>query len=85
MVLNPSKASISFFVLFYSETHNAPMPNAQNFFTSLHDAGYVITSKEANYDNQAGAAEYAFLKLSTDFFINQTMYKYMDISQYRVP
>lgn len=49
------------------ETHNAPMPNAGDFFREIHDAGYVIFSKEANYQNGAGAVEYAFLKLSTDF------------------
>jgi hypothetical protein len=57
------------------ETHNAPMPNAQQFFFELHDAGFVIFSKEANYQNGAGCAEYGFLKLSTDFFVNGTMYR----------
>ena len=56
------------------ETHNAPMPNAQNFFFNLHDVGFVIFSKEANYENGAGGVEYAFVKLSIDFFINDTMY-----------
>jgi hypothetical protein len=56
------------------ETHNAPMPNARDMFFGLHDAGYVIFSKEANYENAAGGVEYAFLKLSTDFFINNTSY-----------
>lgn len=56
------------------ETHNAPMPRARDFFWDLHDAGYVIFSKEANYQNQAGAVEFAFLKLSTSFFVNGTLY-----------
>jgi hypothetical protein len=56
------------------ETHNAPMPNGRDFFFNLHDNGYVIFSKEANYQNGAGGVEFAFLKLSTDFFINNTMY-----------
>lgn len=56
------------------ETHNAPLPNARDFFFSLHDAGYVIFGKEANYPNGAGGVEFAFLKLSTDFFVNSTMY-----------
>lgn len=56
------------------ETHNAPMPNAQNFFFDLHDHGYVIFSKEANYINSASGVEFAFLKLRKDFFINNTMY-----------
>mmetsp|Transcript_5557 Transcript_5557/g.15704 ORF Transcript_5557/g.15704 Transcript_5557/m.15704 type:complete len:400 (-) Transcript_5557:72-1271(-) len=61
------------------ETHNAPMPNARNFFFALHDAGYVIFSKEANYQNGAGAVEFAFLKLSTDFFLDGTTYQsYME-------
>jgi len=37
----------------------------------------VIFSKEANYENAAGGVEYAFVKLSTDFFINNTMYNRM--------
>lgn len=56
------------------ETHNAPMPNARDFFYELHDAGYVIFSKEANYQNGAGGVEFAFLKLSTDFFVNASQY-----------
>ena len=56
------------------ETHNAPMPNARDFFYNLHDAGYVIFSKEANFQNAGGGVEFAFLKLSTDFFVNNTMY-----------
>ena len=64
------------------ETHNAPMPNAQQFFFELHDAGYVIFSKEANYQNGAGGVEFAFLKLSTDFFhYNDQIYKYETASQ----
>ena len=50
------------------------MPNAKNFFYDLHDAGYVIFSKEANFVNGGGGVEFAFLKLSTDFFVNNTMY-----------
>ena len=46
------------------------------FFTRLHDAGYVIFSKEVNYIMEGRAVEYAFLKLSTDFFIRDTMYNY---------
>ena len=60
------------------ETHNAPMPNARDFFFGLHDAGFVIFSKEANYENAAGGVEYAFVKLSTDFFLNNTMYSKAD-------
>jgi Methyltransferase domain len=56
------------------ETHNAPMPNAMNFFYTLHDAGYVIFSKEANFVNRAGGVEYSFLKLSTEFFVDDSMY-----------
>ena len=56
------------------ETHNAPMPQAKDFFFGLHDAGYVIFSKEANYQNGAGGVEFAFVKLSTDFFIKDSMY-----------
>ena len=56
------------------ETHNAPMPNARDFFFGLHDAGFVVFSKEANYENAAGGIEYAFIKLSTDFFIDDSMY-----------
>jgi len=61
------------------ETHNAPMPNAANFFYELHDAGYVIFNKEANYLNGAGGVEFAFLKLSTDFFINGTTYNNLNL------
>ena len=56
------------------EVHNAPMPHARDFFYELHDAGFVIFSKEANYQAGAGAAEYAFLKLHPDFFVNNTRY-----------
>ena len=56
------------------ETHGAPMPSAKNFFYSLHDAGYVIFSKEANYGAGARAIEYAFLKMSSDFFLNNSTY-----------
>jgi len=57
------------------ETHNAPMPEAKNFFFDLHDAGFVIFSKEANYQNGAGGVEFGFLKLRTDFFIEGSTYK----------
>jgi hypothetical protein len=56
------------------ETHNAPMPNAKDLFFDLHDAGYAIFSKEANYENGAGGVEFAFVKLSTDFFAGK-LYK----------
>lgn len=56
------------------ETHNAPMPQAQDFFYELHDAGFVIFSKEANYQNGAGGVEFGFLKLSSNFFINESQY-----------
>lgn len=56
------------------ETHNAPMPNARDFFFGLHDAGFVVFSKEANYLNGAGCVEYGFVKLSTNFFIDDSMY-----------
>lgn len=52
----------------------------QDFFFNLHDKGFVIFSKEANYENGAGGVEYAFVKLSTDFFLNDTMYyKHSDL------
>merc|ERR1711933_334712 len=57
------------------ETHSAPIQYTKNFFYDLHDAGYVIFSKEANYQNKAGGVEFAFVKLSTDFFINHSLYK----------
>ncbi|CAJ1933666.1 unnamed protein product [Cylindrotheca closterium] len=56
------------------ETHNAPMPNVQDFFYKLHDAGFVIFNKEANYQNGGGGVEYGFLKLSTDFFVDGSVY-----------
>ena len=56
------------------ETHTAPMPQAQDFFYSLHDAGYVIFSKEANYYNGGALVEYAMIKLHPDFFIRDSMY-----------
>jgi hypothetical protein len=49
----------------------------KDFFFNLHDSGFVIFSKEANYLNGAGAVEYAFIKLSTDFFVNNTIYTKM--------
>jgi hypothetical protein len=60
------------------ETHNAPLPNAKDFFYELHDAGYVIFSKEANYQNGAGGVEFAFLKLSTEFFIYGSTYAQLE-------
>ena len=57
------------------EVHNAPMPEAQQFFESLHDAGYVIFSKEANWEGSGNGAEYSFIKLSKDFFINGSTYR----------
>ena len=61
------------------ETHNAPDPNIRDFFYKLHDAGYVIFSKKGNWQNQCGGAEYAFIKLSTDFMIDGSSYKnYLD-------
>lgn len=56
------------------ETHNAPMPQARDLFFNLHDRGFVIFSKEANYENGGGGAEFALVRLSTDFFLNDTMY-----------
>jgi hypothetical protein len=57
------------------EIHNAPMPEAQRFFETLHDAGYVIFNKEPNYENGGDCIEYAFVKLSTDFFLEGATYK----------
>ena len=31
------------------ETHNAPMPNAKNFFYDLHDHGYVMICPNATF------------------------------------
>ena len=56
------------------ETHMAPMPNARDFFYSLHDAGYVIFSKEPNLYAGGALVEYAMLKLRTDFFVNNSTY-----------
>jgi hypothetical protein len=56
------------------ETHSNPMPAALNFFKSLHDAGYVIFSKECNYYCKGQCVEYAFLKLHDEFFIHDTKY-----------
>lgn len=57
------------------ETHNAPMPYARDFFFELHDAGYAIFSKEGNFQNACGGVEFAFLKLSPEFFIDGSLYK----------
>ena len=54
------------------------MPNSRDFFYEMHDAGYVIFSKEANFQNGGGGVEFAFLKLNTDFFLNGTTYKELD-------
>ena len=61
------------------ETHNAPMPNAKDFFQSLHDKGYVIFSKEANFQNAGGGVEFAFLRLSLDFFIDNSLYSKLQV------
>ena len=63
------------------ETHYAPMPNAKDFFYKLHDHGYVIFSKEPNYYMDGRGVEYAFLKLSTSFFQNETTYNKLAASQ----
>ena len=52
------------------ETHNAPYPHAPTLFFTLHDAGYVIFSKEANYYTDGETIEFGFIKLSAAFFIN---------------
>jgi hypothetical protein len=56
------------------ETHFAPMPQAMDFFYTLHDAGYVIFNKEPNYYMAGSTIEYAFLKLSPEFFVDGSMY-----------
>ena len=56
------------------ETHSVPMPHAKNFFYDLHDAGYVIFSKEANFLMGGSGVEFAFLKLRPNFFIDDTLY-----------
>ena len=58
----------------HSNLQNGILYYSQDFFFNLHDKGYVIFNKEANYENGAGGVEYAFVKLSTDFFLNDTMY-----------
>ena len=60
------------------------MPHAKEFFQELHDAGYVIFSKEANFPNRAGGVEFAFVKLSTDFFVNETVYTTLNDRQRNV-
>jgi hypothetical protein len=57
------------------ETHNAPMPLARDFFFNLHDAGYVIFSKEANFQNSGCGVEFGFLRLSPDFFLDDSLYR----------
>jgi hypothetical protein len=47
---------------------------SRNFFMTLHDAGYVIFSKEVNYEAQGSCVEFAFIQLSSDFFVNNTFY-----------
>lgn len=50
------------------------MPEAYEMFTKLHDAGYVIFSKEANYQVGVTCVEYSFIRLHPSFFINNTIY-----------
>jgi Methyltransferase domain len=59
----------------HDNDNDATKADAHNFFMTLHDAGYVIFSKEVNYEAQASCVEFAFIKLSLDFFINDTLYK----------
>jgi hypothetical protein len=48
------------------------MPEAQDFFYELHDAGYVIFSKEPNIVGCAGkCVEYSFIRLSPEFFLGK--------------
>eukprot|EP00934_Nitzschia_sp_Nitz4_P000306 Nitzschia sp. Nitz4//scaffold18_size181773//15432//16421//NITZ4_001893-RA/size181773-processed-gene-0.218-mRNA-1//-1//CDS//3329539945//306//frame0 len=56
------------------ETHAPPLSLGKDFFYLLHDAGYVIYSKEPNLIVSGHCVEYGFLKLSLDFF-NQSFYK----------
>ncbi len=60
------------------------MPHAVNFFHSLHDAGFVIFSKEANFLWQGRNVEYGFLKLHPDFFINSSLYSKRPSSVYHI-
>merc|ERR1719215_1645302 len=51
------------------ELHKPPASIATTFFDTLQAAGYVRFHKEVNtICPEAGAVEYSFLKLSTDFF-----------------
>lgn len=51
------------------ELHKPPRSTATKFFDTLQAAGYVRFHKEANIQFfEGGAIEYAFLKLSKDFF-----------------
>lgn len=52
------------------EIHKPPRSMALKFFDMLHEAGYVRFHKEPNIQYHfGGAIEYAFLKLSKDYFI----------------
>ena len=53
---------------------SAPPRLRQDFFFALHDRGFLIFSKEANYENGAGGVEYGFVKVSPQFFLNDTLY-----------
>eukprot|EP00934_Nitzschia_sp_Nitz4_P000862 Nitzschia sp. Nitz4//scaffold18_size181773//18013//18870//NITZ4_001895-RA/size181773-processed-gene-0.40-mRNA-1//-1//CDS//3329539951//862//frame0 len=64
------------------ETHNSPWPSIKDFFFQLHDAGYVMYSKEANMYARGDAMEFSFLKLSLDFFQNH-FYKNGQDGSYR--
>jgi hypothetical protein len=46
------------------ELHDAPLPQAPEFFQTLKDAGYVIFHKEVT----GSCAEYAFVLVDTSFF-----------------
>lgn len=56
------------------ETHFSPMPAIVDFFQHLHDLGYVIYHKESNYYGGGNLVEYAFVKVSTEFFLEQSLY-----------
>ena len=55
-----------------SEIHRAKIPETKHFFDVLYDNNYVITHKEPNIAFPLGskeyAIEYAFLKLTDEFF-----------------
>mmetsp|Transcript_23629 Transcript_23629/g.36460 ORF Transcript_23629/g.36460 Transcript_23629/m.36460 type:complete len:339 (+) Transcript_23629:97-1113(+) len=54
---------------FLIELHGTHMtfPEDTEFYSELQKLGYVLFHKEANYINQAGAIEVAFILLSTEF------------------